>query len=158
MNSKQENMEKLVQAIQDSLENEPELWHISPCTIHHKGSRFSGTEFWIIDGFLAYNGRTTEDIFTVDQQTRLLRSFRVTESKVCNSTQQRLVDSLEDVREVEGYFSRNNFCKDLSEVLKKYGVKSINMFAEGFFTDERCEMKTSSEDIVLTKHQIERLL
>jgi len=158
MNTKQESMERLTKAICNSLENEPEMWDIGPCTMRHKGSRFSNTEFWISDGFRVWNGKSTEEIFTADQKIHLLRSLEVAKSKVCNSTQQRLVDSLNDERDVEDCFSRDNFCKDISEVLKKYGVKSIDMFSGGLFTDERCELKTSSEHIVLTKRQIERLL
>lgn len=85
-------MNSAVEAMCDSLINEPHLWLFGVHTFHKKGSSI---EYWSARTDCireTWNGHTCEKVFSVEQGYKIKKAYDIARKKQASKTQKKVID------------------------------------------------------------------
>lgn len=122
-------MQSAVDAICESLRNEPHKWKIDTYTCEHKEGKFGGKVFWTsgYDSFFnVWSGRNHFNVFTEEQKVKLAKAYTDAILTVGNKFQQELKDSLKPEVPVQPADDTPSFEAALRQLLKAHHVRNVN--------------------------------
>lgn len=94
-----ELMEDTVIELCKSLENDPDRWEITTCTLNDKKS---GIEYWIGRGSITdeWTGNTSNEVFNNQQGAMIFSSFKILKETKGTESQLKVIESLNRKNEV----------------------------------------------------------
>lgn len=123
-------LDKVVELICDSFENDPHNWIFETYTCNHKHGKFlGGKELWTSEmRFDMWDGRTRHRVFTDDQINLLRKYYIIARRKAGSELQKEIVKASfqEDSNKMDTSDNDIGFKDELKQLLMKHNVKKIS--------------------------------